>query len=171
MANLPRRPENPNDTPPPDAVPTYTVGYGQPPLHTLFKPGHTKRGGRKKGQRNARTALDGILSEKVTLREGNRPRVLSKRDAMFLRITNAAVSGNDKAQSKVIALMHRHRLDGEPHETTEAEPFTGDDPALIADFLRRHGNQVESTQSPGSNGKPVTGKAEPASQQTKETKS
>ena len=34
MANLPRRSENPNDTQPSDAVPTYPVGYGYAPPHT-----------------------------------------------------------------------------------------------------------------------------------------
>src|SRR5258708_86436 len=95
-----RLPKTPNGTQPSDAAPTYAVGYRRPPVHTRFKPGHTKRGGRPKGQRNARTAFEGIINEKITLREGKRPRSLSKRDAMYLRITNDAVSGNDKAQSK-----------------------------------------------------------------------
>jgi hypothetical protein len=171
MANLPRHPENPNDTQPPDAVPAYAVGYGHPPRHTLFELGHTKRGGRKKGQRNKRTVVDETLNEKVTVREGHRTRSVTKFHAMVLRMTNDAVSGNAKAQSNIIALTRAFELMGEPQEAKQAEPFTGDDPALIADFLRRHGNQVETTHSPGSNGTPATGKAEPASQQTKEPKS
>jgi Family of unknown function (DUF5681) len=137
----------------------------------VFKLGHAKRGGRKKGQRNKRTVVDETLNEKITVREGHRTRSVTKFRAICLKMTNDAVSGNVRAQSNIIALIQKLDLLGEPHEAKHAEPFTGDDPALIADFLRRHGNQVESTQPPGSNGKPVTGKAEPASQQTKETKS
>jgi hypothetical protein len=161
-------PKTPNGAEPSDAAPAYAVGYGRPPVHTRFKPGHTKRGGRAKGQRNARTAFEGILNEKITLSEGQRPRSLSKRDAVYLRITNDAVSGNAKAQSNLIALM---RMFGEPQEATNREPFTADDDAVIADFLRRHGNQAEPTQPPESTEKPETGEAEPPGKQTKETKS
>jgi hypothetical protein len=40
---------------------------------------------------------------------------------------------------------------GEPHEATHAEPATGDDLAVIADFVSRLGNQAEPTRTPGSN--------------------
>src|SRR5258708_28597684 len=90
---------------PSDAAADYVVGYGRPPVHTRFKKGHPKRGGRRKGQRDARTVLDAMLNEKITLRERNRTRSLSKRDAIYLRITNNAVSGNEKAQSKMITLI------------------------------------------------------------------
>jgi hypothetical protein len=170
MAKHPRLSDT-NGTQPSDAAPAYVVGYGRPPVHTRFKPGHTKRGGRPKGQRNARTALEAILNEKITLREGKRSRSLSKRDAMYLRIANDAVSGNEKAQSKVIALMQSHRLNGEPQEATNREPFTADDEAVIADFLWRHGNQVEPTQPPESTDKPESGEAQPTGKEIKETQS
>jgi hypothetical protein len=166
-----RLPKTPNGTEPSDAAPAYAVGYGRPPVHTRFKPGHTKRGGRAKGQRNARTAFEGILNEKMTLSEGKRPRSLSKRDAVYLRITNDAVSGNAKAQSNLIALMRSHGMFEEPQEATNREPVTADDEAVLADFLRRHGNQVEPTQQSESTEKPETGEAEPPGKQTKETKS
>ena len=62
-------------------------------------------------------------------------------------------------------------------ETAEAinqEPFTADDHAVIADFLRRLGNPAEPTQPPERNANPEAGEAEPArseANQTKETKS
>src|SRR5438874_4488679 len=90
-------------THPPDAAPDY-VGYGQPPERTRFKPGHLKRGGRRKGQRNARTVVDETLKEKVTVREGKRTRSVTKFHAVILRMTNDAVSGNAKAQANIIAL-------------------------------------------------------------------
>jgi hypothetical protein len=65
--------------------------------------------------------------------------------------------------------MRSQGLIEQPPEATNAEPFTTDDPAIIADFLGRHGIQAEPT--PESNAKPETGEAEPASKQTKETKS
>jgi hypothetical protein len=144
MAKDPHIPEN---VPPDDGqlLDTYAVGYGRPPVHTRFKPGHTKRGGRRKGQRNSRTALVGILTERIPVREGNRTRTLSKRDALYLRIVNDALAGNDKAQAKVIALMQLHGLTGEPQETTNDGPFTADDAGVIADFLQRQSTQPTDT--------------------------
>jgi len=156
----------PPDAAPADAAPGHVVGYRRPPEHTRFKTGHRKLGGRRKGQRNARTAFKETLDEKIRLREGNRPRSLSKRDAIYLRITNDAVSGNDKAQTKVIALMQSHGLNEEPEEATNRKPFTADDEAVIADFLRRQG-----MQPPENIDKLGSGAAEPQSKQNKETKS
>jgi hypothetical protein len=163
-------PEPPETAQPSDAPPEYDVGYCRPPVHTRFKKGHPKRGGRRKGQRNARTAFEGILNEKIILREGKRRRSLSKRDAIYLRITNDALSGNDKAQSKFIALMRAHDLIGLPLEETDPQPFTADDDAIVGELLRRLEDQGEPAQ-PAGNEKPETGKAEPPGEENKEKKS
>ncbi|SRR6266446_1653505 len=154
-----------------DAAADYVVGYCRPPVHTRFKKGRPKLGGRRKGQRNVRTVVREILNEKVTLREGNRTRSLSKRDAIYLRITNDAVSGNEKAQSKVIALMQSLGLHNDPQDETNRQPVTANDDALIADFLRRNGIEVKPTPPPKSSDKLETGMAESPSKQNKETKS
>ena len=72
MAKHPLLPESSraDGTQPSDAVPAYAVGYRRPPLHTRFKPGHPKRGGRPKGQRNVRTVVDETLKEKVPSAKG-----------------------------------------------------------------------------------------------------
>jgi Family of unknown function (DUF5681) len=150
---------------PSDAAPAYAVGYGRPPVHTRFKPGHPGRGGRPKGQRNMRTVMEGFLKEPVTVREGTRQRKMSKRDAMLLRIVNEAVSGNDKAQAKVIAMAMT-----ETAEAINQEPFTADDPAVIADFLRRLGNPAPPTQPPERNVNPEAGAAKPARSEANKTK-
>ena len=155
-----------DDTPPSDAAPAYGVGYGRPPVHSQFKPGHPGRGGRPKGQRNSRTVIEGFLKERVTVLEGKRQRTMTKHDAMCLRIVNAAVSGDDKAQSKVIALT----MGAEPSEATKQEPFTADDQAVIADFLGRRGNEVQPTQPPQGDANPEAEAAMPA-HDTEETKS
>jgi hypothetical protein len=169
MTKQPGLPESaqPDGTQPPDAVPAYVIGYRQPPVHSRYKLGHRGCGGRPKGQRNVRTVLDETLKERITVREGNRTRSVSKLHAMILRMTNDAVSGNAKAQSNVIALARSLGLIAEPHEVTNTEPFTADDLAMIVDFLARHGNHAETTQPPDSTDKPETGKAEAASKETK----
>jgi uncharacterized protein DUF5681 len=168
MATSPRlsTTSGPEGTEPSDAAPTYAIGYGRPPVHSRFQPGHPGRGGRPKGQRNMRTVMEGFLKEPVTVREGTRQRKMSKHDAMLLRIVNEAVSGNDKAQAKVISLAMT-----ESPEAAMQEPFTPDDHAVIADFLRRLGNEVPPAQPPERDESPETGEAKPARSETKETKS
>ena len=168
--NLPET-SRPDGAQPSGAAPDYVVGYRRPPTHTRFKKGHPKRGGRRKGQRNARTVVDETLKEKVTVREGKRTRSVTKFHAVILRMTNDAVSGNAKAQANIIALARSLDLIAGPVEPTNTEPLTGDDLALIIDFLGRHGNQVEPMQPPESTEKPEAGQAEPLGKKTKEIKS
>jgi hypothetical protein len=101
----------------------YDVGYRRPPRHTRFKPGHPGCGGRPKRQRNLRTVLEATLDERITIREGKRPRKMTKRDAIILRLVNDAVSGNPKALPNLIALMRSHGLIGQPQEGTDLQPL------------------------------------------------
>jgi hypothetical protein len=118
-------------------------------VHTRFKPGHSKRGGRPKGQRDIRLVFEEMLKEKVTLREGTRTRLLGKRDALLLRMINDALAGNEKAQAKVLDLMHLYGLNRESQEATNGKPLTADDEAVIADFIRRYVGMhlLESTET------------------------
>jgi hypothetical protein len=171
MAKQPRPRPMSDGTQPTDATPAYTVGYGRPPKHTRFKPGHAPCGGRPKRQRNVCTVVDGLLYERATFQEGRRQRTMSKHDAMWLSIVNSAAAGDHKAQMKVIVYLQARGRMGEPLEATKQEPFTADDEAAIADFLQRHARQVEAAQPPESTDKPETKEAKPQSKESKETKS
>src|SRR5215475_14688900 len=168
-----KQPKTTNGGQPSDAAPatSYVVGYGRPPAHTRFKPGHPGCGGRPKRQRNLRTVLEATLDKRITIREGNRTRSVSKRDAIILRLVNDAVSGNAKAQSNLIALMRSHDLIGQPQDEADLQPFTADDRAIIADLLRRLENQEESTQPAGSTENSDTEEAKSPGKKSKETKS
>ena len=160
-----------NGAQPSDAAPKYDIGYCRPPEQTRFKPGHPGCGGRPKRQRNLRTVLEETLDERITIREGNRTRSVSKRDAIILRMVNDAVSGNAKAQSNLISLMRSHDLIGQPQDEADLQPFTADDEAIIADLLRRLENQEESTQPAGSTeNSDIEGATSPG-KESKETKS
>ena len=168
-----KQPKTTNGGQPSDAAPatSYVVGYGRPPAHTRFKPGHPGCGGRPKKQRNGRTVLKDTLDERITIREGNRTRSVSKRDAIILRMVNDAVSGNAKAQSNLIALMRSHDLIGQPQDEADLQPFTADDLAIITDFLGRLENQEESTQPAGNTENSDTEEAKSPGKESKETKS
>jgi hypothetical protein len=166
MANHPHVPGPDNSK----AAPDYVIGYGRPPVDGTFKNGHPKLGGRRKGQRNRRTVVHEVLNATVTMRRGKRSHRMTKFEAMITKTADNAVLGNAKALSTIIAVIRQFDLMGEPHETTQAEPFTVDDPELIADFLKRNDNQAESAQSPRSDEKSESGKGEPPSRPNKENK-
>jgi hypothetical protein len=72
----------------------YKVGYGRPPVHTRFPPGHSgnAEGSRKKPQdMNAR--LKKAAEEKVEVQEGGRKRKVKKIDLAMTQMMNKAAQG------------------------------------------------------------------------------
>jgi hypothetical protein len=132
------------------------VGYCNPPVHTQFKKGQSGNSeGRRKGQRNIRTVVDEALSQRITIREGNRTRSVTKLDAVIVTMINAALKGNAKAQASLIAMMRSLGMTGEPPQATNREPVTADDQSLIADYFRRHGSTLQQPTD-------IDGKDDPA---------
>jgi hypothetical protein len=172
MTKQSRLPEPPNGTQPLDAAPAYAVGYGRPPAHTRYKPGQCGNPrGRPKRQRNLRTVVEEALNQRITIREGNRTRSLTKLDGVVLTVVAGALKGDPKALTSLITLLRSIGMTAEAPAAIPREPFTSDDEAVIADFLERGGNHAEPTQPPESTERPEAGKTEPPSKQSKETKS
>ena len=120
------------------------VGYCKPPVHTRFKKGQSGNPkGRRKGQRNVHTVVAEALSQRITIREGNRTRSVTKLDAVILTMLTAALKGDAKAQASLIALLRSLGMTGEPPEVPTQEPFTADDQGLIADYFRRNGSALQ----------------------------
>jgi len=141
---------------------SHAVGYGRPPRHTRFKPGQCGNPkGRPKRQRNVRTVVEGVLGERITIREGNRTRSLTKFDAMVLTMMNAALKGDAKAQASVIALLRSVGMTDEAPEASHSEPLTADDAAVIADYLRRHSAALAPAEPPRGNEQATVGTPPP----------
>src|SRR5690349_4135344 len=71
--------------------PGYPIGYRKPPKHTRFKPGRSGNPkGRPKQHRNVRTIIDETLGQRITIREGNRTRAVTKFQAVVLTMINGA---------------------------------------------------------------------------------
>jgi hypothetical protein len=143
--NPPRRPGK--DEP-------YEVGYCKPPKHTRFKPGHSGNpSGRPRGQRNFRTAVRDALKEKITIREGDRTRTVSKMDAIIQVTFNNALRSDPKALAAFIQLARSTGLMDEEPELSSTESISAEDDAILAEYLERHGvkpresSPAEATES------------------------
>jgi len=137
MSKQTRPPSQPNGS-------RSAVGYGNPPVHTRFKKGQSGNPkGRRKGQRNVHTVVDEALSQRITIREGNRTRSVTKLDAVILTMISAALKGDAKALASLIALLRSLGMTGEPPQAPTQEPFTADDQGLIADYFRRNGSTLQ----------------------------
>ena len=118
----------------------YLVGYGRPPKHTRFKPGRSGNPkGRPKRHRNLLTIVKETLNEPIAIRVGERTRNVPQVEALVRTILNRALKGDLRAFNALMALIRTTDLAGEEPEVAEAEAWTQDDEALLANYLRRHG--------------------------------
>lgn len=84
------------------------VGYGRPPVEHQFKPGQSGYpSGRPKGRKNFKTIVVGVLSKKVTVRDQNGTRRLSKLEAMIEVMTNKAVAGDRHAFTTIVQIAEK----------------------------------------------------------------
>jgi hypothetical protein len=137
-----------------DGLPS-AVGYGRPPVHTRFRKGQSGNPkGRRKGQRNIHTVVDEVLRQRITIREGDRIRSVSKLDGIIVTIVNSALKGDAKALTTFITTLRALGMTGEPPAATKHESFTADDQSILDDFLRRRGSEIQQPTEPESNQKP-----------------
>jgi hypothetical protein len=61
--------------------------------------------GRPKKHYNVRTVVEDILSQRITIREGQRSFPVNKFKAIILTITNAALKGDPRAQRSLLTLL------------------------------------------------------------------
>lgn len=117
----------------------YPVGYGRPPVAGRFKRGQSgKPKGRLKQSRNLRTVIEEELNRPITIREGERTRIVSKRVALVLSILNNALKGEPKTVASFLTLARATGLTDEPPAPSRQEPLTEQDQDLLMDFLARH---------------------------------
>lgn len=74
---------------------TYEVGYGKPPKAHQFKPGQSgNRQGRPKRPKTLTDHFEHELRKKVTIREGERTRKVTKGELLATRMVNDALNGD-----------------------------------------------------------------------------
>jgi hypothetical protein len=134
---------------PPDQ--DYRVGPGRPPKEYQFKPGQSgnPKGARRKPRSIApdlKALFEHALSRKVTLRQGEQEKIITKAAAGIEQLVNQFAKGDRHARRDLLALASRLGVDlvagqGEALEQSVAAALSANDEALLADYVRRHAVQ------------------------------
>jgi hypothetical protein len=131
----------------------YRVGPGHPPKEYQFKPGQSgnPKGARRKARSIApdlKALFERALSGKVTLRQGEREKIITKAAAGIEQLVNQFAKGDRHARRDLLALAERLGVDlvpgqGEALEQTVAAALSANDEALLADYVQRHAAQLD----------------------------
>jgi hypothetical protein len=120
----------------PAAVDNNKVGYRRPPRRTRFKKGQSGNpNGRPQGRANAKTIVARAINEKVTVREGETERAMTKLEGMLQAHLVKAIKGDARSASLVINLVTRLGLLAK----TENKTFTAlseEDHAILDEYVR-----------------------------------
>jgi hypothetical protein len=129
-------------------APEYRVGPGRPPKEFQFKPGQS---GNPKGARRKATSvgpdlkaiLERSLNNKVTLKQGEKQRIISKAAAGIEQLVNQFAMGDRHARRDLIDLARKLNVDlvaGKSQMIEQAleADLSAEDQALLSDYLRRH---------------------------------
>jgi len=83
----------------------YEVGYGKPPKNTQFQKGRSGNpAGKRKGTKNIGTLLKEALNKKVTVRDGDKTRRISKGEAFVETIVNDSLKGDNQARRVFVSM-------------------------------------------------------------------
>jgi Family of unknown function (DUF5681) len=146
-----KRANAPLKTDPPDQ--DYRIGPGRPPKEYQFKPGQSgnPKGARRKPRSIApdlKALFERALSGKVTLRQGEQEKIITKAAAGIEQLVNQFAKGDRHARRDLLALAERLGVDlvagqGEALEQTVAAALSANDEALLADYVRRYAVQLD----------------------------
>jgi hypothetical protein len=125
------------------ALDNYKVGYGRPPKHTQFRKGQSGNPkGRPQGRANAKTIVSRVINEKVTVRDGDQARAMTKLEGMLQAHLVKAIKGDARSASLVIGLVTKLGLLADVEKETFAT-LSEEDHAILEEYVR---NQTESAE-------------------------
>jgi hypothetical protein len=125
------------------ATDEYKVGYGRPPRHSRFKKGRSGNPhGRPQGRANAKTIVARAIHEKVTVREGDKARDMTKLEAMLQGHLVKAIKGDARSASLVINLVSRLGLLAETEDKT-LTALSDEDHAILEEYVRNQTGSAE----------------------------
>src|SRR5438874_10983650 len=131
----------------------HRVGPGRPPKEYQFKPGQSgnPKGARRKPRSIApdlKALFERALSAKVTLRQGEQEKIISKAAAGIEQLVNQFAKGDRHARRDLLALAPKLGVDllagqGDALEQSVASALSANDEALLDDYVRRHAVQPD----------------------------
>jgi Family of unknown function (DUF5681) len=99
---------------------SYTVGYGKPPKQHQYQPGQSGNSkGRPKGAKSTSTLLRETLDRKIEVRTGATVRKVSVREAIMIRLAEAALKGDIKSAH---FLLQRYDIAAETAKPNVLDP-------------------------------------------------
>jgi hypothetical protein len=92
-------------------IANYKVGYKRPPIHSRFKPGQSGNPkGRPAGSANAKTTVQRVMNERVSVRRGQKTSSITTLEAMVQAHAVKAIKGDSRSAGMVINVMSRTGL-------------------------------------------------------------
>jgi len=125
---------------PPETPRNYVVGYGKPPLHTLFQKGRSGNPkGRPRGKKNMSTLLSTALDASIIVVENGRRKKITKREAIVTQLVNKSASADLKATQIVLAMLRD--LESQADGSADPSAFTEADQEIIQRIQARLRNE------------------------------
>jgi len=128
---------NSDDDGTPRAKRRYDVGYGKPPQHSRFKPGQSGNPrGRPKGVRSFNAQANELLTETIGMKEGDRIKRITMREALLRATIKAALGGDHRARHELFLMIQQSEQEertraGNPGLFAELQELDRD---ILADF-------------------------------------
>jgi Family of unknown function (DUF5681) len=115
-----------------------TVGYGQPPLASRFKPGTSGNAkGRPKGRKNLRTLIKEAMTANILIQEGQNSRRVSRIEGVVLRQLQSALKGSDRAALAVIKMAHQLRFLEDSESNTAETALSPEEERILNELVAR----------------------------------
>lgn len=112
----------------------YEVGKGKPPKHTQYPPGVSGNPkGRPKGHNNLKTDLMAEMSQRMTVKEGDKTLRLTKQQVLIKTLSTRALNGDMKAAGTVIGLICK--ANGLEDIVVDTGKLTASDQAILDAYL------------------------------------
>lgn len=118
----------------------YAIGRGKPPQHKRFQRGQSgnPKGRPKRKKKNLRTIIEEALAAKITIREGDRVRSISRAEGLVRRQLEQALKGDPRAMAAWVRLAMAAGLFGAAESQSETPPLTREEEKILAELLTQN---------------------------------
>ena len=139
--------------------PNDPIGYKRPPVATQFKPGHSGNpNGRPKKVRSLKDELLDVLNESVRLHGDAGEVEISKARAIAKSLVHAAVGGNLRATTALLALFGKSLGEADQPPDQLASP---EDTEILDNYIDREVRRRANEGDSGADNSPTNSKGEP----------